>query len=99
MAAGLRRIRRASVAEANRFQRQPHRGLLFGHDGRSAHPYRGSPEHCFDNGSSGADLDAGREDAWTACPFVNSRLRYIPNEPLRWLGMQAGLGWYRLAES
>ncbi|MGA2709217.1 MAG: FAD-binding oxidoreductase [Steroidobacteraceae bacterium] len=46
-----------------------------------------------------ADLDAGREDAWSAYPFVNSRLPYIPNEPLRWLGVQAALAWYRLTEA
>jgi gamma-glutamylputrescine oxidase len=50
-------------------------------------------------GSIIADLEAGREGQWKDYPFVNARLDYIPNEPLRWLGVQAGLAWYRLTGS
>jgi gamma-glutamylputrescine oxidase len=46
-----------------------------------------------------ADLEAGREEKWKQYPFVNARLDYIPNEPLRWLGVQAGLAWYSLTET
>ena len=50
-------------------------------------------------GSIIADLEAGREGPWKDYPFVNASLDYIPNEPFRWLGAQAGLAWYRLTES
>jgi len=46
-----------------------------------------------------ADLEAGREEPWKQYPFVNASLEYVPNEPFRWLGVQAGLAWYRLSES
>ncbi len=46
-----------------------------------------------------ADLEAGRGDEWKQYPFVNARLDYLPNEPFRWLGIQAGLAWYRLTGS
>jgi gamma-glutamylputrescine oxidase len=46
-----------------------------------------------------ADLDAGREDAWKQYPFLNASLDYVPNEPFRWLGAQAGLAWYRITGS
>ena len=46
-----------------------------------------------------ADLEAGREQPWKQYPFLNARLNYVPNEPFRWLGAQAGLAWYRLTES
>jgi gamma-glutamylputrescine oxidase len=45
-----------------------------------------------------ADLEAGREEPWRRYPFVNASLEYVPNEPFRWLGAQAGLAWYRLTE-
>jgi gamma-glutamylputrescine oxidase len=41
-----------------------------------------------------ADLEAGHEEPWTQYPFVNASLEYVPNEPFRWLGAQAGLAWY-----
>jgi glycine/D-amino acid oxidase-like deaminating enzyme len=50
-------------------------------------------------GSIIADLEAGRESQWKDLPFVNARLDYIPNEPLRWLGARSGLAWYRLTGS
>jgi gamma-glutamylputrescine oxidase len=43
-----------------------------------------------------ADLEAGHEEKWKEYPFVSARLPYIPNEPFRWLGTQAGLAWYRM---
>jgi gamma-glutamylputrescine oxidase len=46
-----------------------------------------------------ADLEAGREEPWKQYPFLNASLDYVPNEPFRWLGAQAGLTWYRLTES
>ena len=45
-----------------------------------------------------ADLEAGREEPWKQYPFLNASLEYVPNEPFRWLGAQAGLAWYRLTE-
>jgi gamma-glutamylputrescine oxidase len=46
-----------------------------------------------------ADLEAGNGERWKPYPFVNASLDYLPNEPFRWLGAQAGLAWYRLTES
>jgi gamma-glutamylputrescine oxidase len=46
-----------------------------------------------------ADLETGREEPWKQFPFLNASLDYVPNEPFRWLGAQAGLAWYRLTES
>jgi glycine/D-amino acid oxidase-like deaminating enzyme len=46
-----------------------------------------------------ADLEAGRDQPWQQYPFLNASLDYVPNEPFRWLGAQAGLAWYRLTES
>ena len=43
-----------------------------------------------------ADLEAGRDEPWKQYPFLNASLEYVPNEPFRWLGTQAGLAWYRL---
>jgi len=43
-----------------------------------------------------ADLEAGRDQPWREYPFLNASLDYVPNEPFRWLGAQAGLAWYRL---
>ena len=43
-----------------------------------------------------ADLEAGDAERWKQFPFLNAHLEYVPNEPLRWLGAQAGLAWYRL---
>jgi len=46
-----------------------------------------------------ADLESGRAEPWKQYPFLNARLDYIPNEPFRWLGAQAGLAWYGLTKS
>jgi glycine/D-amino acid oxidase-like deaminating enzyme len=43
-----------------------------------------------------ADLEAGREEPWQRYPFLNASLDYIPNEPFRWVAVQAGMAWYRL---
>ena len=36
-----------------------------------------------------ADLVAGHDERWHWLPDLNRRLPYIPNEPLRWLGLRA----------
>ena len=36
-----------------------------------------------------ADLVAGYDERWHWLPDLNRRLPYIPNEPLRWLGLRA----------
>jgi glycine/D-amino acid oxidase-like deaminating enzyme len=45
-----------------------------------------------------ADLVAGREEPWAWLLYVNRLPPYIPNEPFRWLGVQAALRYYRLAD-
>jgi gamma-glutamylputrescine oxidase len=45
-----------------------------------------------------ADLESHRGDQWRWLPFLNHMPPYIPNEPFRWLGIQAALGYYRLSE-
>jgi gamma-glutamylputrescine oxidase len=45
-----------------------------------------------------ADLEAGREEAWTRYPFFNAHLYYVPNEPFRWLAASAGVAWYELSD-
>ena len=39
-----------------------------------------------------ADLIAGQDERWRWLPYVNRSLPYVPNEPFRWLGMQAVRG-------
>lgn len=46
-----------------------------------------------------ADLASGRAAPWAPYPFVNNRLYYVPNEPLRWAAARTGLAWYELTES
>ena len=46
-----------------------------------------------------ADLEAGKSDPWTQYPFVNNRLYYVPNEPLRWLAAKAGMAWHEFVGS
>ena len=36
-----------------------------------------------------ADLEAGRQQPWRELSFVNRKPPYIPNEPFRWIGIQA----------
>jgi glycine/D-amino acid oxidase-like deaminating enzyme len=45
-----------------------------------------------------ADLEAGREAQWTQYPFVNAHLKYVPNEPFRWMAAKGSLAWYGLTE-
>jgi gamma-glutamylputrescine oxidase len=42
-----------------------------------------------------ADLEAGREEAWSRYPFLNAHFYYVPNEPFRWLAAKAGIAWYQ----
>jgi glycine/D-amino acid oxidase-like deaminating enzyme len=46
-----------------------------------------------------ADLERGNDQPWKDYPFFNASLKYVPNEPFRWLGVHAGLAWYRWIES
>jgi gamma-glutamylputrescine oxidase len=43
-----------------------------------------------------ADLEAGRESQWSWFPYLNRTPPYIPNEPFRWLGVQAELAFDRI---
>jgi gamma-glutamylputrescine oxidase len=45
-----------------------------------------------------ADLIEGKEEEWKWLPYLNRQPPYIPNEPFRWLGVQAALGYYRLTD-
>jgi gamma-glutamylputrescine oxidase len=45
-----------------------------------------------------ADLVAGAGAQWAWLPFVNRLPPYIPNEPFRWLGVEAGLAYTRWVE-
>lgn len=42
-----------------------------------------------------ADLVYGKGDAWTWLPYLNRLPPYTPNEPFRWIGVQAALAYYR----
>ncbi len=43
-----------------------------------------------------ADLAAGKAEHWQWFPFLNRRPPYIPNEPFRWLAVEADLAYSRL---
>ena len=45
-----------------------------------------------------ADLIAGRREAWTWLPFLDRLPPYLPNEPFRWLAVEAQLAYTRLTE-
>jgi gamma-glutamylputrescine oxidase len=45
-----------------------------------------------------ADLVVGAGAQWAWLPFVNRLPPYIPNEPFRWLGIEAGLAYTRCLE-
>lgn len=45
-----------------------------------------------------ADLEAKRNEEWAWFPYVNRLPPYIPNEPFRWLGIQASLRYYRATD-
>jgi glycine/D-amino acid oxidase-like deaminating enzyme len=43
-----------------------------------------------------ADLIAERDREWDWFPYLNRLPLYMPNEPFRWLGIEAALGYYGL---
>jgi gamma-glutamylputrescine oxidase len=45
-----------------------------------------------------ADLVVGAGAQWAWLPFVNRLPPYIPNEPFRWLGIEADLAYTRWVE-
>jgi gamma-glutamylputrescine oxidase len=45
-----------------------------------------------------ADLDRGAGHEWAWLPYLNRFPPYIPNEPFRWLGIQAALRYYRASD-
>ena len=45
-----------------------------------------------------ADLISGNGAEWRWFPYLNRFPPYTPNEPLRWLGVQAALGYYKLTD-
>ncbi len=46
-----------------------------------------------------ADLVAGRGADWRWLPFLDRLPPYVPNEPFRWLAIEADLAWTRWTES
>ncbi len=38
------------------------------------------------------DIAAGKERGWSWLPYLNHLPPYVPNEPFRWLGVEAGIG-------
>jgi len=44
-----------------------------------------------------ADPERGDDQEWKDLPFVNQRLPYIPNEPLRSVGVAAAMEFYRVS--
>ncbi len=46
-----------------------------------------------------ADLASGLGEQWAWLPFVNRLPLYMPNEPFRWLGVQAALRYYRMTDA
>jgi len=45
-----------------------------------------------------ADLVHGKTKDWTWLPYLNRATPYIPNEPFRWIGVQAALQYYRVTD-
>ncbi|HEY2117956.1 MAG TPA: FAD-binding oxidoreductase [Candidatus Acidoferrum sp.] len=45
-----------------------------------------------------ANLIHGKTKEWSWLPYVNRMPLYTPNEPFRWLGVQAALGYYRITD-
>jgi gamma-glutamylputrescine oxidase len=45
-----------------------------------------------------ADLVRGKDADWRWLPYLNRFPLYTPNEPFRWLGVQAALCYYKLTE-
>jgi len=46
-----------------------------------------------------ADLEGGRARNWSGLPFLNRQAPYLPNEPFRWLGLDAEITLARLART
>jgi gamma-glutamylputrescine oxidase len=49
-------------------------------------------------GSILADLVQGKSSNWQWLPYLNRLPPYTPNEPFRWLGVQAALEYYRFRD-
>ncbi len=45
-----------------------------------------------------ADVVGGKSEEWAWLPYLNRLPLYTPNEPFRWLGVQAALTYYRHAD-
>jgi gamma-glutamylputrescine oxidase len=45
-----------------------------------------------------ADLVHGKIAEWSWLPYLNRLPLYTPNEPFRWAGVQAALGYYRMTD-
>ncbi len=45
-----------------------------------------------------ADLVHGNSGEWTWLPYLNRLPLYTPNEPFRWIGVHAALGYYRMTD-
>lgn len=45
-----------------------------------------------------ADLEVGRQQPWREFPFVNRKPPYVPNEPFRWIGIQAEIAYDGLVD-
>ena len=45
-----------------------------------------------------SDLYAGEGKKWEKTPFLNNRLPYMPPEPLRWLGVQGYMAYYKMLD-
>jgi glycine/D-amino acid oxidase-like deaminating enzyme len=45
-----------------------------------------------------ADLVHGKTAEWAWLPYLNRLPLYTPNEPFRWAGVQAALGYYRMTD-
>jgi glycine/D-amino acid oxidase-like deaminating enzyme len=45
-----------------------------------------------------ADLVRGKATEWGWLPYLDRLPPYTPNEPFRWLGVQAALGYYKLTD-
>jgi gamma-glutamylputrescine oxidase len=45
-----------------------------------------------------ADMAHGKSGEWSWLPYLNRMPFYTPNEPFRWAGVQAALGFYKLTD-
>jgi glycine/D-amino acid oxidase-like deaminating enzyme len=46
-----------------------------------------------------ADLYAGNENKWEEMPFLNHHFIPLPPEPLKWVGIQANIAYYRMLDA